>query len=77
MNNKEEITFKLLVETGPTIQNAVKGEHFVLTSEGIINLHEEGEEWAVLCMTYYNEVDYVIFDRYYLNADSLGEVDAI
>lgn len=41
INHQGAVTFTILISEGHKIQNDVEGEHFVLTSEGIINLHDE------------------------------------
>lgn len=51
VNKQGETTFKILNTTGNAIQTDVEGEHFVLTSRGIINLHDDTPILQV-----YNEV---------------------
>lgn len=41
INHQGVVTFKILASEGHQIQHDVEGAHFVLTSKGIINLHDE------------------------------------
>lgn len=54
VDDKGEVAFKMLAAEGHSFQNDVEGEHFVLTTKGIINLHDEKP-----VLHPYNEVRYL------------------